>query len=605
MDRIVRIAGASSSMGDSAESVPQLLKGSNPDYIIFDYLSEGQIGILSNMAEADPTAYPTYLVDQQVGPFLREIHERGIKIIANAGGNNPRGLADAVEKLAASQGFKMRVASVQGDDLRARAAEFAKDGYKEMFTGEAFPEKFGILNCYLGALPIAAALDDGADMVITGRVVDSATTLGALIHEFGWKADQYDLLAAGSLAGHLLECGTMVTGGTHTDWHKVPGWENTGWPIGECRADGSVVITKTENSGGLINIGVVAEQLIYEISDPQCYFLPDVTCDFSQVKLLQQGENRVHVSGAKGYPPTSTYKTNGSVAAGWRGQYVQPIVGFDAVAKAKRFTEASFIRIGNILRRHNLGPFTKMHDELIGTEMSYGAQAQQLQPREVMARLVVEHDEKDAVDIFCREVMSGMTSMSVGTPLGLYGPPSRIWRIFMFLLPKDKVEITMTLDGKTKVIPVPTKGGFKPEMIVRPTPPAAPTDIEAGLTVRLIDLAWGRSGDKGNLFNVGIIARKPEYLPYIRAALTAEAVGEWYRHVFADPERRRVDRYDLPGFHAINLVVHESLGGGNIASARLDAFAKTMSQQLLEFAVPVSRALHSEVQRTREYDIAS
>jgi len=597
-EKIVRIGGASVAMGDSSEAVPQLLRdGKKLDYLIFDYMSEGILGLLAQMSEKDPLAFPTYFLDGQVGPYLHDVMAKGVKLIANAGGNNPSGLAKAIEKFAAERGLKPRIAIVEGDDLRHMIPELKKEGYKHMFSGAEFPDNLSIANAYLGAFPIAAALAAGADIVLTGRVVDSATTLGALIHEFGWKQDQYDLLAAGTLIGHLLECSTMVTGGTHTDWRDVPDWHNTGYPIGECKADGTCVITKVENTGGLVSVGVVAEQMLYEVSDPQSYFVPDVTCDFSEVKLKQVGENRVLVSNAKGYPPTSTYKVTCAYQYGWRAVSFQPVLGFEAVDKANRIAEATFTRINGMLRDRNLGEFSLTHKEVMGAEETYGAQGRRRDAREVMLRMVVEHKEKPAMDVYAREVTQCITAMSVGTAVGFVQSIAPAYRVFLFLMPKTKIEASITFEGKTTVVKVPTNGGFTPSMMKKLATPASPDDADPTMTVPLIRLAWARSGDKGNLFNVAVIARKPEYLPYISAALTIDAVANWYKHLFEAGKPPRVERFEVPGVNAVNMLVHDSLGGGSVGSARMDAFAKGMGQQMLEFPIPVSKTLHAELER--------
>ena len=186
-------------------------------------------------------------------------------------------------------GIALSIATVEGDDLRPSLDDLRKRGITEMFTGLAFPDKILTANAYFGGFPIADALARGADVVLTGRVVDSALILGPLIHEFGWKPTDYNLLSAGTVAGHLLECGAQVSGGTFTDWQDVPDWAHTGYPVGECRADGSCVITKPEGTGGLVSVGTVAEQMLYEVSDPQAYFCPDVVVDFTTCALKQEG----------------------------------------------------------------------------------------------------------------------------------------------------------------------------------------------------------------------------------------------------------------------------------------------------------------------------
>lgn len=593
--KVVRIGGATASFSDTALSVPQLLASGALDYLIFDYLAEGSMGIFGRMQAADPAAgYGTDFLTVHVGPHLNEIAVQGIKVVANAGGVNPAGLAAALEKMIAEAGLHLSVAYIAGDDLRGREDELRAAEYKDMFTGAAFPENILSSNAYLGAFPIAAALAQGADIVITGRVVDSAVVLGPLIHEFGWQIDDWDMLAAGTLAGHLLECGAQVTGGTFTDWRDVPDWANIGYPIGECYADGSVIITKPEGTGGLVSIGTVAEQILYEVSDPADYIVADVRCDFSNVQLEQIGADRVRVSGAKGHPATDTYKACITFDQGWRTIAYQPIIGEDAAAKAQRQAEALFERSRTLLRARNLADFTATANVLIGSEASFGAHAEPGGGREVISKLVVDHPTQEGAGIFAREQWAGISGMSVGTSINL---ATNVWPmtgIFLFLISKHIIKPTMTINAVTR--DVPAHPG-QPIDHVKPKPqtiqPASPADLNQ--TATLIDLAWARSGDKGHLFNVAVIARNPEYLPYLKAVLTPEAVGEWYRHFGPDGQPPIVDCYDVPGLHALNFVVHNALQGGINASTQLDSAAKGMAQMLLRFPIPIPEEMLAEI----------
>jgi hypothetical protein len=591
LDRVVKIGGASGAFVDSAIAVPQLLTVPALDYLIFDYLAEGSMALFGKMQAANPASgFIPDFIDVHVGPYLREIKEKGVRIVANAGGLNPRGLAAALKQRADDQGVALTIAVVEGDDLRPRVDEIAARKPTDMFSGADFPSKVISINAYLGGFPIAEALARGADVVLTGRVVDSALILGPLIHEFGWKPTDYHLLAAGTVAGHLLECGAQVTGGTFTDWASVPEWAHTGYPVGECRADGSLVMTKPEGTGGLVTVGTVAEQLLYEVSDPQAYFVPDAVVDFTTVKLEQVGPHRVRVSGASGYPPTATYKVCVTYDDGWRSVALQPIIGVDAVLRARRQAAAILERTREMLRDRNLGDWRRTHCEILGDEATFGERARQFGSREVISKIVVEHDDKRAADLFWREQNSAIMNMSVGTSIGLGGMAQPITHLFSFLIDKPEITMTVTIEGDTRVFPLAPTDVFDPAMIVRPHPPALPFDAHEGGSVPLVALAWARSGDKGNLFNVAVIARRPEYLPYISAALTPDAVAAWYRHFLSESDGK-VDRYDVPGIGAINFVVHDSLAGGINASPRLDSAAKGMAQQLLEFPVPVSREI--------------
>jgi hypothetical protein len=596
-DKVVRIGGAAASFSDTALSVPQLLRGGALDYLIFDYLAEGSMGIFGRMQAADPTAgYGTDFLTVHVGPHLSEIASQGIKVVANAGGVNPAGLAAALETIIAAAGLDLTVAFVAGDDLRGCADELRAAGHVDMFTGAGFPDAILSANAYLGAFPIAAALAQGADIVIAGRVVDSAVVLGPLIHEFGWQVDDWDMLAAGTLAGHLLECGAQVTGGTFTDWRDVPDWANMGYPIGECHADGSIIITKPEGTGGLVSIGTVAEQILYEVSDPADYIVADVRCDFKNVRLDQIGPDRVRVTGAKGLPATDTYKACITYDCGWRAIAYQPIIGEDAREKAARQADALFERSRTLLRSRNLPDFTNTDNVLIGSEASFGVHAEPGGGREVISKLVADHPMQEGAAIFAREQWAGISGMSVGTSINL---ATNVWPmtgIFLFLIDKKQLTPSMTINGVSQKVPAHSgEPASETTSADHKSAPAVPAD--ASQAVNLVDLAWVRSGDKGHLFNVAVIARKHEFLPYLEAALAPSAVGEWYQHLGEDGRPPRVDAYDAPGLDALNFVVHDALQGGINNSTSLDPAAKGMGQMLLRFPVRVSDQIRSEINR--------
>ena len=277
MTRTVKIGAATAFFNDSRMGIGQLLeKVEHLDYIIFDFLAESVMGGLGRgMANGSGQGFAADFADGYILPHLPVLLDQHIRIVANAGGLNPAACAEALRIAAEAAGFKVRIGVVEGDNLTSRASEIIGPDTHDMFDGSLVIEKveaadhINALVAYTGAFPIAAALAAGADIVITGRAVDSAMALGPLIHEFGWGPDDFDLLAAGTLAGHLLECSAQVTGGTFTDWRDVPDWAGIGMPIGECSADGRLVITKPEGTGGLVTVGTVSEQLLYEVSDPQ------------------------------------------------------------------------------------------------------------------------------------------------------------------------------------------------------------------------------------------------------------------------------------------------------------------------------------------------
>ncbi len=599
MGKVVRIGGAGGFLGDSSVAAPQLLAGGKLDYMILDYLAEATMAPLGQLKQVRPDqGYARDFTEWVWKDNLREFKEQGVRLVTNAGGVNPEACRARMEAIAAEVGLSFRIAIVTGDDLIARVPDFAASGTTEMFSGAPFPDpsKVWTANAYLGGGPIAAALAAGADVVITGRVVDSALTLGPLMHEFGWGPDDHDRLSAGSLAGHVIECGAQATGGLFTDWEKVPDWAHIGYPIIECHADGDFIVTKPDGTGGLVSPAAVSEQILYEVGDPQAYALPDVVCDFSQLKVTAEGEHRVRVSNAKGYPPTGKLKTCVTYENGHRFIGIMPVVGRDAARKAQAQADAVLTRVGEMLRGRNLPPLRDTRVELLGTEASYGVQANPAlsSSREVIARIGAEHDDAEALGILMREFDSPTTSMSVGST-GWFGARptiSPVAQVFSFLVDGSSVEPRVSLGAETLSVQNPAPATpFTPNMITRPVVKDGPADEDDLVEVPLIEVAWARSGDKGDAFNVGVIARRPELLPWIRAALTEDAVKAFFAHEFEGATHPEVRRYELPGMNAINLHCIQSLGGGQFASLRLDPLAKGKGQQLLDMKVKVPRRL--------------
>ena len=398
-NKTIRIGGASGFWGDSSVGAPQLVNSGQIDYLVFDYLAELTMSILAGARLKKPElGYATDFVTVAMRSVLKEVVAKGIRVVSNAGGVNPQGCADALRALADELGVAVKIAVVTGDDVLPLIPELraAEPPVRELQSGAPLPARVLTANAYLGALPVKAALDAGAQIVITGRCVDSAVTLGVLMHAFDWSAHDYDRLAGGSLAGHIIECGCQATGGLHTDWQDVPDWAHIGYPIVECAADGSFVLTKPAGTGGLIAPQCVAEQMLYEIGDPAAYLLPDVVCVFTQVRIEAAGAERVRVHGARGRAPTSTYKVCATYVDGFKTSAQLSIIGFDAVAKARRTGEAILERVGGLLAAQGLPPFSATKLEVLGAEHAYGPHAEPAvrQTREAILRLTVRHPDK-------------------------------------------------------------------------------------------------------------------------------------------------------------------------------------------------------------------
>ena len=470
MTQQVRIGGGSAGLGDGVVAIPQLLRGGELDYLMLDYLSEYFMPQAGRSRQRDPqTGYVPGFPDEIVAVAGRDLAGKKVKIVTNAGAVNPRACAAAIRDAARRSGLDFKIAVVDGDDVIERAAEFRKSGRLNSELPEG--RSYTTLNAYLGAFPIARALALGADLVITGRVVDSALCLGPLIHEFGWRPEQYDLLSAGSLIGHILECGAQASGGIFTDWREVGDYTDVGYPIAECRADGSAVITKAPRTGGLVSVGTVAEQLVYEIADPRSYHLPDVVCDFSNVRFEQLGPNRVLMTGAKGRPPGPNYKVNATWDDGWFASWGYAVRGQDAADRAKAIAAAVLRRGARLLRERNLPALRRSRVEIIGDEESWGAHGRSKGSREIFCRITIEAGDDKTFGILLRETGTGSVSMAPGIvgSMMMFNPVPMA-RLESFLLPAAEVPARISIDDRTET----QERAASPPLIAAPQAPLPP-----------------------------------------------------------------------------------------------------------------------------------
>ncbi|MDH2569335.1 DUF1446 domain-containing protein [Acinetobacter baumannii] len=585
--RVVKIGCASGFWGDTNTAAFQLVHLTDINYLVFDYLSEITMSIMAKAKMVEPKhGYALDFVSRVMAPLLKKIAEKKIKVISNAGGVNPLACRDALQKIIKEYGLDLKVAVVLGDDLLPKHEQLKSQNIQEMFSGEALPEQVASSNAYLGAVAIRDALDLGADIVITGRVVDSAVVLAPLLHEYQWPLDDYDKLAQGSLAGHVIECGAQCTGGNFTDWQLVQGFDNMGFPVVEVSEDGSFVVTKPQGTGGLVSTATVAEQIVYEIGNPQAYLLPDVIADFSHVHLEQVGEHRVRVTGAKGQAPTTQYKVSATYPDGYRVLVSFLIVGREAPQKAQVIADAILTKCERVLAMRSVPPFSEKSVEILGIESTYGDHAQTLNSREVVVKIAVKHMFKEACMFFASEIAQASTGMAPALAGIVGGRPkaSPVIKLFSFLIDKNQLNIEIDFEGKRYPIEIPQ--GVSTEQLLTLT--AGENAVYQGdeIEVSLIEIAHARSGDKGNHSNIGVIARKADYLPWIRVALTEQSVASYMQHVL-DAEKGRVIRYELPGLNALNFMLENALGGGGVASLRIDPQGKAFAQQLLDMPVKV------------------
>lgn len=595
MTGTVRVGCASAFWGDTSTAAAQLVEGGRLDYLVFDYLAEITMSLLAGARMKNPQAgYATDFVEV-LEPLLGEIARQGIRVISNAGGVNPQACAAALQAACDRAGVALKIAVVLGDDLQPQFKQLASRGIHEMFSGAPLPPLCVSTNAYLGAPALVEALRLGADIVISGRVVDSAVVSAALVHEFGWSWQDYDKLAQAALAGHLIECGAQCTGGNFTDWREVPDYAHIGFPIIEAGSDGQFTLTKPPGTGGRVTPLTVGEQLLYEIGDPGAYLLPDVVCDFTQVKLRQQGPDQVHVSGALGLPPSGLYKVSATYPDGFRCTASCLIAGIDAVAKAERVSQAIIDKTAEMFVARGWPPYTEVNIELLGSEATYGPHGQRRDSREVVIKLAVRHPLKQALILFSREIAQAATGMAPGLT-GIVGGRPTVYpliRLFSFLLERAACPLQVLLEGQSHPCALPSIDATGSDHLpAHPRPPRP--EGRADANVPLVRLAVARSGDKGNHSNIGVMARRPEYLPWIAEALTPAVVVDWMSHVL-DPIQGRVERWYLPGTHSLNFLLENALGGGGVASLRIDPQGKAFAQQLLEIQIPVPRHIADQL----------
>ena len=569
---VLRIANCSGFYGDRFSAPRELVEGGPVDVITGDYLAELTMLILFKARQRDRSLGYATTFYRQMEEVLGTCRDRGIKVVANAGGLNPAGLADRLRTLAAELGIDAVVAHVEGDDILGQLPRLraSGDGLAHLDTGAPLDPASDPVsaNAYLGGFGIAEALAGGADVVVTGRVTDASLVVGPAVWHFGWKRDDWDRLAGAVAVGHVIECGAQTTGGNYSFFEEVPGLEHPGFPIAEMEPDGSAVITKHPGTGGLVSVGTVTAQLLYEIGGP-LYANSDVVADFSTIHLEQQGPDRVRLSGVRGLPAPDTLKVSINLLGGWRNTMTFVLTGLDIEAKADLVERTLASSLGGT------ASFAHHDVRLIRTDR---ADAPTNEEASAQLRVTVKSTDPEAVG---RRFSNTATEMALASYPGFYltSPPGAATAYGVYwpaLVARDAVdEVVVHSDGRR--VPI------GPPSTTAPLPPATPVSghdvVDARVTSRRVPLGTvigARSGDKGGNANVGLWGGDAPGYAWLRAELTVARL----RALLPEATDLAVDRYELPNLLALNFVIHGLLGEGVASSTRPDAQAKSLGEYL-------------------------
>ena len=580
-DGPLRIANCSGFYGDRVSAAQEMVDGGPIDVLTGDYLAELTMLILWKSRQRDATLGYARTFYRQMEEVLGACVERGIKVVANAGGLNPAGLAERLRVLAAELGITARVAHVEGDDIldRLPRLQAAGNSLAHLDTGRPLADAPGApvsANAYLGGFGIAEALSGGADVVVTGRVTDAALVVGPAIWRFGWDRADWDRLAGAVAAGHVIECGAQTTGGNYSFFHEVPGLERPGFPIAEMAADGSAVITKHPGTGGLVSVGTVTSQLLYEIGGP-LYANPDVVADFSTIALDEVGPDRVRISGVRGLPAPDRVKVSVNLVGGWRNSMTFVLTGLDIEAKADLVERTLRETLGD-------GAFGDYDVRLLRTDRPDAGTNEQASAQ---LRITVKDADPDKVG---RRFSNAATEMALASYPGFYltSPPAAATAYGVFwptLVAADEVDqVVVHDDGRRVAVPgsPPETGPWDPGSPGNMSSPrgaaaaGAPSGRLEGPTDRvpLGTVIGARSGDKGGNANVGLWARSAAGYAWLASELTVERL----RALVPETEGLRIDRFELPNLWALNFVVHGLLGEGVASSTRPDPQAKSLGE---------------------------
>ncbi len=583
----ISIGNAGGYWGDDPNALFRQIEGGRLDYVSIDFLAEITMSIMQKQRSRDPSAGFARDFLPMLERVLGTVMDRGTVIITNAGGVNPEGCAESIIKMARMMGLSPKVGVVFGDDIMSNLADLQRSGekFQNMETGEDFAgvaNRIQAANIYFGAWPVAECLKDKPNIIVTGRVTDTGITLGPMIHEFGWQKNDWDKLASGIVAGHLIECGSQATGGNFTDWHKVKSYERIGYPIVEVNSDSSFVLTKHPGSGGLVSVDTAREQLFYEMGTPNTYITPDVVADFSTIQLIQEAPDRVRVTGVKGLEPTPLYKVSMAYNDGFKIQGQILISGPNARAKSEAFADIFWRRCADI-------SFSETGTEHVGWNACHQSLGHKSDANEIILKLSARAETQEPLKLFSKQV----PALILGGPPGVavLGGAPKVQEVVSYwpaLMPKTKIMPKLSIISESmrtdRILANQIEGRFveRPcEMDEATQPTRTPQQALAHQNdpayVDLLKICLARSGDKGDTCNIGVMARSQKAYDFLKENLTAQLVKDWFQELC----QGKVKRYPVPNMLGFNFLLEESLGGGGTRSLRSDAQGKTFAQALL------------------------
>ncbi len=565
------IANCSGFFGDRFSDAQEMVEGGPIDVLTGDYLAELTMAILFRQTLKDPSLGYVSTFLKQMEQVMGQCLDKNIKVVSNAGGLNPKGLADKLEELSRTLGIHPRIAYIEGDNLLPRIQELQEKGeaFVHLDKGISLKESKGqpiSANAYLGCWGIVDALKQGADIVVGGRLADAAMVMGPAAWKFNWKRTDWNNLAGAAVAGHIIECSAQATGGNYSFIEEVTSFQNVGFPIAEMHADGSCVITKHPGTGGLVSVGTVTAQLIYEIREPR-YLTPDVVARFDTIDISQEGPDRVRISGVCGEPPTDTAKVCVNNLSGYRNSMTIVLTGLDIEKKAKIFEDALVESVGG------RGEYEKFEVSLTRSDKNDPNTNE-----EAFAYLKVSVLDSNSrkVDKFSSRIvelaLANIPGFTATAPPGKGTPSIMHWPA---LVSMSHITQKVYMDGKETVID-------KTEIpIDRPLVAPQKVNIPGFPDSRMVKAPLGRafatrSGDKGGNANLGVWAKSPEGYAFLKQFLTTEKLKE----LLTDMRTYEIERYEMPNLLAVNFYIRGVLGDGVAASFRTDPQAKTLGEYL-------------------------